>query len=124
MFESKDKTLMKRWSHHDRLRYMYVVLTTLGRQKGVKKIHKELEEWAKATGNAQHVYHVTQVYFWLQMIDYCLALDKNKLPPASKVDQNNGNAKKPKSIDEETDACVMFFNRHNMLLDSYLHQQY
>lgn len=97
------------WFHVVRLRLIHAQLVRLGRRAGVKWLHAELEALFKATGRATHVYHVTVVYFWLQLVDYFIALDKAQDVKASASD-------KPAPAAPSKSEFVAFVARHSELL--------
>jgi hypothetical protein len=118
LFAARDPVLLGAAApfHVVRLRLIHAQLVRLGRRAAVKVLHKELEALFASTGRANHVYHCTIVYFWLQIVDYFLAVDG-----AASSTSSQAQAPATPSLTE----FVAFVAKHSELLqDSELLAQY
>lgn len=77
-FETKEKRLSSQWTHLDLIRVIYKSLKQLNgapRRDAVSYILdgcKALSDSAIAEGMGKDWYHTTTIYFWIQIVDFCL----------------------------------------------------
>jgi len=144
-FESNDKQLQNTWNHVDKLRLIHAMLVRDGRRPAIKYLHNALEQWHKTTGNARDIYHCTVAYFWMQMVDFALATDKQEKSKAKKDDNgekvesdsnvsNDNDQKLKKDTNTQSTSTenrlptleefIQFIDKHTFLLNDQLHTQY
>jgi small GTP-binding protein len=122
-FAARDAALFSRRAFTMvRLRLMHAQLVALGRRKAVKWLHSELAKLPAETGRGNVVYHCTIVYFWLQMVDYFLAVDKMQLrgdhsdDTEEETDTESSVASTTTAVPSKSDF-VAFVKAHRELLD-------
>jgi len=76
-FETCDINLDEIWNHLALLRMIWLYLTKFGRRDALAKIFDGYKVFNENRKTQVGVYHMTVIYFWIQIVDYCLLCDKH-----------------------------------------------